>query len=63
MWREAPADMPIIRHCRNCKYSGSYFRAYDDYCKVKHKRIDRGMNLRLRALFCRYYKRKGGEQE
>lgn len=57
MWRERPGKL-IIRHCRNCEWRCSYFRAYHDYCTVKHKRIDKGINKRLRALLCKYYKQK-----
>ena len=53
---------PIIRHCRNCEYRESYFRWFNDYCNVKHKRIDKGISLRMRALLCPYYKQKGSAE-
>ena len=50
-------NKPIIRHCYNCKYHCS---AYDYNCDVKYKWI---INRRLGALFCRYYKAKGGGKD
>ena len=52
--REDMNDKPIIRHCRNCKYSYMKFGGYCG-CEVRYKNID---CQRIRAWFCRYYKPK-----
>ena len=47
-------DKPIIRHCENCEWRCF---AYGYTCEVTYKWI---VNKRLKALFCRYFKAKGG---
>ena len=47
-------DKPIIRHCKNCKYSESA-TLFDAYCNVKYDYVDNG---RIGAIFCPYYKAK-----
>ena len=49
---------PIIRHCRNCKYSKYDYTNDATYCDVKYKGV---VFSRLSALLCRFYKTKGGE--
>ena len=50
---------PIIRHCRNCKYSKE--RVFGDIvCTVRYTNI---YEERLCALFCRHYKKKESEAE
>ena len=51
-------EKPIIRHCKNCAYCGSAL-LYEGYCQVKYKYVSNG---RIKALFCRYYKKKGGAE-
>ena len=49
---------PIIRHCRNCEYSEKWC-SYDHIkCEVKYKTVREGWQ-RFKALFCKYYKKKG----
>lgn len=48
-------EKPIIRHCRNCEYYETGFRIFD--CTVRYKDV---YCERMRALFCKYYKQKGG---
>jgi hypothetical protein len=50
-------DKPIIRHCENCKWR---CYAYGYNCEVTYKWI---VNKRLSALFCRYFKAKGGVED
>ena len=50
-------DKPIIRHCKNCRWCR--VALYDGHCEVKYKYIDNG---RIKALFCKYYKKKGCKQ-
>lgn len=51
-------DKPIIRHCRNCKWSK--VRSINSYCTVKYDVI---ILERIKALFCRYYKQKEHQDE
>lgn len=46
-------DKPIIRHCRNCKYYNHAPFQFD--CSVRYEDV---FCERIRALFCRYYKKK-----
>lgn len=46
---------PIIRHCKNCKYRDPYKYAY---CTVRYRGIG---YPRLRALFCRFFKKEEEE--
>lgn len=52
-------DKPIIRHCKNCRYSceNEDQREYGDmpYCNVRYDYI---MNARFKALLCRFYQQK-----
>lgn len=52
------SDKPIIRHCKNCKWH-IQFAGCDPECTVKYQWC---RNPRLKALFCRYYKQKGSEE-
>ncbi len=47
---------PIIRHCMNCEYHEKYLGCNPN-CTVKYQIC---FHPRLKALFCRYYKAKGG---
>lgn len=49
------ATKPVITHCYNCRYSEKLFTEYK--CTVKYKLTTMP---RIRALLCKYYKRKGG---
>lgn len=48
---------PIIRHCINCKWFKEVLGVGE--CKVKDKTI---LEERISALFCRYYKERGGRE-
>lgn len=51
-------NKPMIRHCKNCQYCGSWLTIEDTItCKVKYKRI-LDNEQRIKALFCRHYKQK-----
>ena len=51
---------PIIRHCKNCKYSTGYYHVTDIlYCSVKYDMKLNG-EQRICALLCKYYKQKEG---
>jgi hypothetical protein len=50
-------DKPIIRHCLNCKWCDKA-PISEGYCTVKYRFFDFG---RLKALFCRFYKKKDNE--
>lgn len=52
-------EKPIIRHCRNCKWSIKYACCSPE-CTVKYEFC---FNPRLKALFCRYYKQKEVKSE
>ena len=56
------SDKPIIRHCRNCEYFRQYNFLNDGECEVKYKYLAVEFQ-RTSALFCRYYKQKGEEEE
>ena len=50
---------PIIRHCKNCEYADNYpLLRKSIHCGVKYKWIGK---QRFVALFCRFFKAKGGE--
>lgn len=51
------SEKPIIRHCYNCKWCKRW--AGIDECDVRYDYIH---EPRTKALFCRYYKRKGSEE-
>lgn len=46
---------PMIRHCRNCKWSIRGF-GYD-WCDIKYKRIHHPC---LASRLCRYFEKEGG---
>lgn len=52
---------PIIRHCRNCEW-GQLFLDGDIKCQVTFKYFIYNSEQRRKALFCRYYKQKGSEE-
>lgn len=54
------SDKPIIRHCRNCKWS-KLFLVSDIHCTVTYKNITYNSEQRRKALFCRYYEPRGSE--
>lgn len=47
-------EKPIIRHCRNCKWSKPCFMLSAVRCEVKYKSVydDTG---RITATFCKYF--------
>lgn len=57
--KQSVSGKPIIKHCRNCKYSKPCFEVDAIRCDIKYKSIfdDSG---RLTAIFCRYFKRAAG---
>ena len=50
-------EKPIIRHCKNCRWGETCYGYID--CTVKYKTINNSKQ-RIRALFCRFYKKKEG---
>lgn len=51
-------NKPIIRHCKNCEYCDNFGGEYGGSgCLITYKF---NFSQRLKALFCRYYKAKGG---
>ena len=52
---------PIIRHCRNCEYATKWTMYPHTECNVKFKTIWE-YKQRITALFCRFYKPKGGAE-
>lgn len=46
---------PMIRHCYNCEWCDRYMGHAK--CTVKYEPV---INGRLEAIFCRYFKMKGG---
>lgn len=52
---------PIIRHCRNCKYSVHHAITDNVYCDVRYKLFFKSVQ-RIKAIFCRFYKEKGGAE-
>lgn len=47
-------EMPVIRACHNCKWSINERYSSSPFCKV---RGESQFNPRLRAIFCRHYKK------
>lgn len=56
-------EKPIIRHCKNCKYSTGYHHITDSlYCSVKYN-LKMNEGQRICALLCKYYKQKEGDSD
>lgn len=49
---------PMIRHCYNCEWCDRYMGGAK--CTVKYEPVIHG---RAEAIFCRYFKMKGAENE
>lgn len=49
---------PMIRHCKNCRWHKKYVIG-DGECTVKYITAS---NPRRRALLCRFYEEKEGEE-
>ena len=59
-WKEGYREIKkeadkIIKHCNNCKYFNIHI--YEPKCVVRYMTGD----LRLCAITCRYFERKGNE--
>ena len=55
---------PIIRHCKNCRYSNFVLNGYNHeksiWCDVKYIYVINDFQ-RVKALFCPHYKRSDTE--
>lgn len=51
-------EKPIIRHCKNCEWHIQYAGCRPE-CTVKYQWC---WKPRLKALLCRYFKKKGSEE-
>ena len=64
MWRTDFMDnKPIIRHCRNCKWSNTQksCTGLSIYCEVRYSEVFDDFQ-RATALFCRHYKKRVKEE-